>query len=86
MTAPADDTTDPQRIIAALQQKLDAALSEKAALAADYQAATIDVLKAMSASPGSSGVHRNYATAGPQGFSNMTANWFIYARTTATVT
>ena len=34
MTAPQTDaTTDPQSIIAALQQKLDAALSEKAALA-----------------------------------------------------
>ena len=34
MTAPPDDTTtDPQSVIAALQQRLDAALSEKAALA-----------------------------------------------------
>ncbi len=58
-------TTDPQSIIAALQQRLDAALSEKAALAEalttrnsefgeriEYQAATLDVLRAMSASPG----------------------------------
>ena len=73
MTAQQTDAiTDPQSIIAALQQRLDAALSEKAALAAelaartaelatrnsDYgeriaqQAATIDVLKVMSASPG----------------------------------
>jgi hypothetical protein len=66
MTSPPDDlTTDPQSVIAALQQRLDAALSENATLAEtlarrnseyseriDQQAATIDVLKAMSASPG----------------------------------
>ena len=73
MTAPQSDAmTDPQSIIAALQQRLDAALSEKAALAdelaartaelaqrntdyrerIEHQAATIDVLKEMSASPG----------------------------------
>ena len=66
MTVPPDDTTtNPQSVIAALQQRLDAALSEKAALAdalatrnsefgerIEHQAATIDVLKAMSASPG----------------------------------
>jgi PAS domain S-box-containing protein len=65
MSAPKTDaTTDPQDIIAALQQKLDTALSDKAALAdalatrnsefgerIEHQAATIDVLKAMSASP-----------------------------------
>src|SRR3954463_4116809 len=65
-------TTDPSSTIAALQQRLDAALSEKAALAdalatrdaalaqrnsefgerIAQQAATIDVLKVMSASPG----------------------------------
>ena len=60
-----DATSDPQNIIAVLQQRLDAALSEKAALAEalalrnsefgeriEHQAATLDVLKAMSASPG----------------------------------
>ena len=73
-----DATTDPRSIIAALQQRLDAALLEKAVLAEElaartaelatrtaqlaqrntdysdrikHQAATIDVLKAMSASP-----------------------------------
>ena len=66
-----DATTDSQSIIAALQQRLDAALAEKAALAEElaaqtaeltqrntdyherieHQAATIDVLKVMSASP-----------------------------------
>ena len=73
MTAPQTDAiTDPLSIIAALQGRLDAALSEKAALARElaartaelaerntefderieHQSATIDVLKAMSASPG----------------------------------
>ena len=73
MTAPQTDaTTDPQSIIAALQQRLDAALAREAALAEELaaptvelaernsefgeriaqQAATIDVLKVMSASPG----------------------------------
>ena len=73
MTAPQTDaTTDPQSIIAALRQRLDAALAREAALAEElaartaellerksefderieYQAATIDVLRAMSASPG----------------------------------
>ena len=60
-----DATSDPQNIVAVLQQRLDAALSEKAALAEalalrnsefgeriENQAATLDVLKAMSASPG----------------------------------
>ena len=67
-----DAITDPQSIIAALQQRLDAALAREAALAEElaaptvelaerksefderieYQAATIDVLKVMSASPG----------------------------------
>ena len=65
MTVPPDDTTaDTSAIITALQHRLDAALSEKAALAealatrnSEYgeriaqQAATIDVLRAMSASP-----------------------------------
>ena len=65
-------TSDPPSTIAALRQRRDAALSEKAALAEElalstaalaqrntefgerieHQAATIDVLKAMSASPG----------------------------------
>src|SRR6476646_9452418 len=73
MTAPQiTATTDPPSIIAALQRRLDAALLEKAALAEELaaqtvelaeresefgeriaqQAATIDVLKVMSASPG----------------------------------
>ena len=73
MTAPQTDaTTDPQSIIAALQQRLDAALAvrprwRRNSLHApphwrsatpnigeriEHQAATIDVLKAMSASPG----------------------------------
>ena len=66
MTAPPDDTSaDTGAIIAALRAERDAALSEKAELAEalaarnsefgeriEYQAATIDVLKAMSASPG----------------------------------
>ena len=66
MTAPPDDTTtDLHAVIAALRAERDAALSEKAALAEalatrnsefgeriEHQAATIDVLKAMSASPG----------------------------------
>ena len=73
MTAPQTDAiTDPQSIIAALQQRLDAALAREAALAEELaaptaelaerksefgeriaqQAATIDVLKVMSASPG----------------------------------
>ena len=67
-----DATTDPQSIIAALQQRLDAGLAREAALAEalaartaelaqrntdyleriEHQAATIDVLKVMSASPG----------------------------------
>jgi GAF domain-containing protein len=64
MTAPPDDT-DLHAAIAALRAERDAALSEKAALAEalatrnseygeriEQQAATIDVLKAMSASPG----------------------------------
>src|SRR5471030_173097 len=68
----ADGTTDPRSVIAALQQRLDAALAREATLAeqlasrtaelgqrnTEYgeriqqQAATIDVLKVMSASPG----------------------------------
>src|SRR6478609_7667007 len=73
MTARQSDAiTDPQSIIAALQQRLDAALAREAALAEELaaptvelakrksefgeriaqQAATIDVLKVMSASPG----------------------------------
>ena len=53
-------TSDPQSIIAALQQRLDAALSEKAALTEalaernsefgeriEHQAATLDMLKAI---------------------------------------
>ena len=65
MTSPPDDTTaDTSATIAALRAERDAALSEKAALAQAlatrsneygeriaHQAATIDVLKAMSASP-----------------------------------
>jgi GAF domain-containing protein/nitrogen-specific signal transduction histidine kinase len=64
-SAPDDTTTDTSAIIAALRTERDAALSEKAALAEalaqrnsefgeriEHQAATIDVLKAMSASPG----------------------------------
>jgi len=60
-----DATTDPQSIVAALQQRLDEALAREAALAEalatrnsefgeriEQQAATIDVLKVMSASPG----------------------------------
>ena len=46
MTAPHDDaTTDPQSIIAALQQRLDAALSEKAALAEELAARTAELAK-----------------------------------------
>ena len=73
MTAPQTDAiTDPLAVIAALQQRLDAALAREAALAEelaardaapaersnefgeriDHQAATLDVLKVMSASPG----------------------------------
>ena len=66
MTAPPDDTTtDLHAVIAALRAERDAALSEKAALAEalatrnseygeriEHQAATVDVLKAMAASPG----------------------------------
>jgi PAS domain S-box-containing protein len=66
MTVPQTEaTTDPQSIIAALQQRLDAALAREATLAEalaqrnsefgeriEHQAATIDVLKVMSASPG----------------------------------
>jgi GAF domain-containing protein len=66
MTAPPDDTTaDLHAVVSALRAERDAALSEKAALAdalatrnnefgerTEQQAATIDVLKAMSASPG----------------------------------
>ena len=66
MTTPPDDTTtDLHAVIVALRAERDAALSEKAALAEalatrnsefgeriEYQAATLDVLKAMSASPG----------------------------------
>jgi len=60
-----DATTDPQSIVAALQQRLDEALAREAALAealatrnSEYgerigqQSATIDVLKVMSVSPG----------------------------------
>ena len=65
---PDDTTTDLHAVVAALQQRLDAGLAREAALARielplatrnseygeriDHQAATIDVLKAMSASPG----------------------------------
>ena len=66
MTAPPDDTTtDPQNVIAALQQRLDEGLSREAVLAKalaerhsefderiQHQAATNEVLKAISASPG----------------------------------
>jgi GAF domain-containing protein/nitrogen-specific signal transduction histidine kinase len=65
MTAPNNTTTDLQALIATLRAERDAALSEKAALAralanrdseygerVDHQSATVDVLKAMSASPG----------------------------------
>ena len=72
MTTPQTATTTDPQSMAALQQKLDAALSEKAALAEElaartaelaqrnseygeriaHQSATIDVLRAMSASPG----------------------------------
>ena len=67
-----DATNDPQTVIAALQQKLDAGLAREAALAEElaardatfalhktefderieYQAATLDILTTMSASPG----------------------------------
>jgi hypothetical protein len=66
MTAsPVDTTTDLHAVIAALRAERDAALSEKAALTEalaarnseygeriDHQAAIVDVLKAISASPG----------------------------------
>src|SRR5215470_15191681 len=66
MVTPPDETTaDPYAVIEALRAKLDAALAEKAELAKalternseygeriEHQSATIDVLKAMSASPG----------------------------------
>jgi GAF domain-containing protein/nitrogen-specific signal transduction histidine kinase len=66
MTAPQTEaTTGPQDTITGLQQRLDAALAREAALTdalarrnseygerIEYQSATIDVLKAMSASPG----------------------------------
>ena len=56
MTVPPDDTTtDPQSIIAALQQRLDAALAHRNSEyneRIEHQTATIDVLKAISASPG----------------------------------
>jgi acyl dehydratase len=63
MTAPPDDTTaDTHAIIAALRAERDAALATRdAALAKrnsefgeriEYQAATLDVLRAMSASTG----------------------------------
>src|SRR5271167_4466716 len=66
MTSPPDDTTtDTSAIIAALRTERDAALAREAELAEalakrnseygeriEHQSATIDVLKAMSASPG----------------------------------
>jgi hypothetical protein len=66
MTSPPDDTTaDTSAIIAALRTERDAGLAREAALAEalatrnseygeriEHQSATIDVLKAMSASPG----------------------------------
>ena len=66
MTAPPDDTTtDLHAVIAALRTERDAALAREATLAEalaqrnseygeriEHQAATVDVLKAMSASPG----------------------------------
>src|SRR6185503_6061027 len=66
MTAPPDDTTtDLHAVIAALRAERDAALAREAELAEalarrntefgeriEQQSATIDVLKAMSASPG----------------------------------
>ena len=65
MTAPQADATANSQSMISLQQRLDAALAEKTALAQElaernaelaarneYQNATIDVLKMMSASPG----------------------------------
>ena len=59
MTAPRTDaTTDPQIIIAKLRTERDAALAREArrdtdyAERAAYQAATVEVLQAMAASPG----------------------------------
>src|SRR5712675_181717 len=59
MTATLDETAaDPQRTIAELRRQLDACRAELAARNSEYgeriehQSATIDVLKAMSASPG----------------------------------
>ena len=66
MVTPPDETTaDPYAVIAALQQRLDAALAREVTLTEaltrgnseygeriEQQSATIDVLKAMSGSPG----------------------------------
>ena len=101
MTAPQTEArTDPQSIIAALQQRLDAALARETTLAEElavrtaelaarktefderieHQVATIDVLKAMSASPGDAQPVFDLITRRAQEVCNRYCSWDLRMR------